>query len=101
MKVFRTVKTFNKVIDQRRTHDQTKQRIKSVLTLNTRNPARVKIRSEIIKPFPISTLVYFLRIIAITSVPPLEAPILNKIAEPSAGNKIAKINSNNGSLVSG
>ena len=72
-----------------------------VLTLNTRNPARVKIRSEIIKPFPISTLVYFLRIIAITSVPPLEAPILNKIAEPSAGNKIAKINSNNGSLVSG
>ena len=40
----------------------------------------VLIRSEIIKPFPISTLVYFLRIIAITSVPPLEAPILNKIA---------------------
>ena len=65
------------------------------------NPARVKIRSEIIKPFPISTFVYFLRIMAITSVPPLEAPILNKIAEPSAGNKIANINSNNGSLVSG
>ena len=33
------------------------------------------------------------------SVPPLEAPVQNKTAEPAAGNKMANIKSNKGSLV--
>lgn len=72
-----------------------------VLTSKMRNPDKVKIISEIMRPLPMSTLVYFFRIMAITSVPPLDAPILNKIAEPKAGSKIAKTNSSRGSLVSG
>ena len=35
------------------------------------------------------------------SVPPPDAPILNKMAALSAGRKIAKISSNTGSVVSG
>ena len=37
---------------------------------------------------PISRLVYFLRIIATISVPPLEALQLKRIAEPTAGSII-------------
>lgn len=50
---------------------------------------------------PIGTLVYFFKIIAMISVPPPDAPILNKMAALSAGRKIAKISSNTGSVVSG
>ena len=38
---------------------------------------------------------------AMISVPPLEAPILNRIADPIAGRKIAKTSSSIGSVVSG
>ena len=68
---------------------------------NTKKPAIVNKISEASKPFPMSTLVYFFNIMAITSVPPLDAPILNRMAEPMAGSTIAKISSSNGSLVSG
>ena len=40
-------------------------------------------------------------VIAMISVPPPDAPILNKMAALSAGRKIAKISSNTGSVVSG
>ena len=50
---------------------------------------------------PIFNFVYFRRIMAMISVPPLDASILKKIAELTAGNATAKINSNNGSSVSG
>ena len=40
-------------------------------------------------------------IMAIISVPPLEAPILNRIAVPIAGRKIANISSRSGSVVRG
>ena len=45
---------------------------------------------------PMSRLVYFLRIIATMSVPPLEALQLKRIAEPTAGSIIAKHSSRNG-----
>ena len=50
---------------------------------------------------PIGTLVYFFKIIAIISVPPPDAPMLNKMAALSAGRKIAKISSSTGSVVNG
>lgn len=45
---------------------------------------------------PILTLVYFLKIAAIISVPPLEVPKLNRTAEAKAGKAIAKQSSNIG-----
>lgn len=50
---------------------------------------------------PILTLVYFFKIIATTSVPPLDAPMLNRMAEPRPGRTIAKTNSSMGSSVRG
>ena len=44
---------------------------------------------------------YFFIIMATISVPPLDAPILNRIAELNAGRAIAKISSSIGSLVNG
>jgi hypothetical protein len=50
---------------------------------------------------PILKLVYFLKIIANISVPPPDAPILNKMAALIAGKVTANINSNTGSSVIG
>ena len=48
-----------------------------------------------------SKLEYFFRIMAMMSVPPLEAPILNRMADPSAGSATAKQSSSMGWSVSG
>ena len=48
-----------------------------------------------------SKLEYFFRIMAMISVPPLDAPILKRIAEPSAGSAMAKHSSSIGCPVSG
>ena len=53
------------------------------------------------KARPISKLEYFLRIMATMSVPPLEAPILKRMAEPRAGSTIAKHSSSIGWSVKG
>ena len=50
---------------------------------------------------PMLKLVYFFRIMARMSVPPLEAPIWNRIALPKAGRKMAKRSSRTGSVVRG
>ena len=72
-----------------------------VLISNTRKVAATMIRSVKSKAFPILMLVYFFKIIATISVPPLEAPILNKSAEPTAGRKIPKASSRMTSSVRG
>ncbi len=51
--------------------------------------------------FPMSTLLYFFTIIAMMSVPPVDAPILKRIAEPTAGRPTAKKSSSSGSSVKG
>ncbi len=50
---------------------------------------------------PIFNVVYFFRIIAIISVPPLDAPTLNRIAEPNAGSTTAYTSSSTGWFVIG
>ena len=55
----------------------------------------VRIESPIKSDFPIFKFVYLFIIIAIISVPPLDADKLNKIDEPRAGIKTAQNNSNN------
>ena len=67
-----------------------------VLISKIKNPAIVINRSESIRAGPILKLEYFFKIIAIISVPPLEDPILKRIAEPSAGSAIANITSSIG-----
>ena len=61
---------------------------------NTKHPATVIRMSDMSNALPISKLLYFLIIIAIISVPPLDEPILKRMAEPSAGSAIAKQSSN-------
>lgn len=78
---------------------------------NTENNAvsisNTKKLAQLINPFvmskarPISKEVYFRSIIARISVPPLDAPTLNKMAEPVAGSTTAKQSSRRGSSVSG
>ncbi len=51
--------------------------------------------SPIKSDFPIFKFVYLFIIMAIISVPPLDADKLNKIEEPTAGIKTAQNNSNN------
>lgn len=67
----------------------------------TKKLAKVIMQLVASNAFPMSNEVYFRRIIAIISVPPLEAPILKRIAEPMAGRMIAKHNSNTGWSVNG
>ena len=45
---------------------------------------------------PVSSVEYFFRIIATTSVPPVEAPVLKSMAEPTAGSSMAKNSSSSG-----
>jgi len=63
--------------------------------------ARTDATSTSISTVPIFMLVCFFMIMAMISVPPLDAPILNKIAVPMAGRKIANISSRSGSEVRG
>ena len=72
-----------------------------VLISKIKKPAIVIKRSENIRAGPILKLEYFFKIIAIISVPPLELPMLNKIADPKAGSAIAKHSSRIGWSVNG
>ena len=54
-----------------------------------------------ISTVPMFMLEYFFKIMAMMSVPPLDAPILKRIAVPTAGRKMANISSRSGWLVSG
>ena len=63
--------------------------------------ARAMRKSDIKSDFPISKLVRLAKMSAMISVPPEDAPILNKMAEPAAGRMTAKQNSKNKSLVKG
>ena len=63
---------------------------------NAKQPASVIRKSVASSAFPMSMLVYFFMIMAIISVPPLEAPMLKRIAEPTAGRAMAKISSRKG-----
>ena len=73
----------------------------SAVISNTKNPAAVIRASESRRARPMSKLEYFFRIMATISVPPLEAPMLKRIAEPSAGRAMAKQSSSMGWSVSG
>ena len=64
-------------------------------------PATVMSASATISAMPMFMLVYLRTIIAMMSVPPLEAFRLNRIAEPNAGSRTAKHSSSSGWLVSG
>ena len=57
--------------------------------------------SDIISARPMSKLEYFFSIMAMISVPPLEAPILNRMADPRAGSAMAKQSSSMGCSVRG
>ena len=72
------------------------QEYRPVSTPNTKNADTVTARSTTNSPMPMSTLLYFLRIIARISVPPPDASILNNTAEATAGRRIAKISSSIG-----
>ena len=48
------------------------------------------------RALPMSALVYFLRIMAMMSVPPVEAPTLNSTAAPTEGSSTPKISSSRG-----
>ena len=63
---------------------------------NMKQPATVISTSVIKRACPISTLEYFFRIMAMISVPPLEEPMLNRIAEPRDGSAMAKQSSSIG-----
>ena len=57
--------------------------------------------STSMRTVPMLRLVYFLSIMAMISVPPLEAPRLKRMAVPTAGRKMANSSSSRGSVVSG
>ena len=57
--------------------------------------------STSMRTVPILRLVCFFNIMAMISVPPLDAPILNRMAVPTAGRKIANKSSSSGSSVRG
>ncbi len=78
-----------------------RQEKRAVFTLKTRNAERVISTSEINSARPTSVPVCFCTIIAMMSVPPEEAPILNRMAEPNEGRTTAKIKSSIGSSVTG
>ena len=67
----------------------------------TKQPARVMKKSVTSRAFPMLKLVYFFMIIATTSVPPLEAPMLNNTADPIDGSAMANASSRRGWFVSG
>lgn len=67
-------------------------------TKNEKNTAKTSTKKSI---EPIFRLVCFFTIIAMISVPPLDAPILKRRAEPIPGSNTAKISSKKGSFVSG
>lgn len=74
---------------------------KPVSMPNIKKPAAVINASDTSRARPMSKLEYFFRIIAMISVPPLDAPILKRIAEPRAGRTIAKQSSSIGWSVKG
>ena len=67
----------------------------------TKNEAATEATSTSISTVPMFKLVCFFKIMAMMSVPPLEAPMLNRMALLMAGRKMANINSKSGSVVSG
>lgn len=73
-----------------------KQEKSPVLIPNMKKPAMVIAISETRSAFPMLRLEYFFMIMAIISVPPLDDPMLNKIADPKAGSAIANITSSIG-----
>ena len=68
---------------------------------NTKKAMTTDVRSTSSKALPIFMLVCFFKTMATISVPPLDAPILNRMADPKPGQKIAKISSSSGSWVRG
>ena len=72
-----------------------------VVISNTKQAETAISRSTASKAVPIFIEVYFFRIMATMSVPPLEAPMLNMIAELMPGMAMAKISSRTGWSVSG
>ena len=72
-----------------------------VCASNTKHEAMTIPRSTRNSAPPMFSFVYFLRIMAIISVPPPDAPILNMIAALNAGSTIAYISSSTGCVVSG
>lgn len=91
VKIFRQVKAFDKCVDHERTNRKSEQGKQSGFYIENKNPDAVINASEINNALPMSKLEYFFRIIAMISVPPLEEPMLKRIADPSAGRAMANI----------
>jgi hypothetical protein len=72
-----------------------------VSTSKTRRAEAAMKTSEASSARPTSMPVYFFRIIAIMSVPPVEAPMLKRMAAPRAGRRTAKKSSSIFSPVKG
>ena len=68
---------------------------------NTKNEDATAATSTSIRTVPMFRLVCFFKIMAMISVPPLDAPRLKRMAVPTAGRKIANISSSRGSSVRG
>ena len=68
---------------------------------NTKKEAATEAMSTNMRTVPMFKLVCFFRIMAIMSVPPLDAPMWNRMAVLMAGRKMANISSKSGSVVSG
>lgn len=63
---------------------------------NTKKDITTEVISTTRSAVPIFMLECAFKIMAMISVPPLDAPMLNKTADPTAGRKIAKISSSIG-----
>ena len=73
-----------------------REEYRPVVGPNTKKDISTEVRSANKSAVPIFMLECAFKIMAMMSVPPLEAPMLNRIADPIAGRKIAKISSSIG-----
>ena len=99
--VFAKVDIFNGGINDNGFRKQAAQENRPVVISNTKQAETAISRSTASKAVPIFIEVYFFRIMATMSVPPLEAPMLNMIAGADARNGNGKISSRTGWSVSG
>ena len=67
----------------------------------TKQPETATRMSAISSARPISMLAYLRSSMAIMSVPPVDAPMLKRMAEPRAGSPTEKMSSRKGSSVKG
>ena len=90
IEVFGKIETFDKGINHKRTDRKSEEGIEFGRNVKHKAAGNGDHHIGDQKCMLISTLEYFFRIMAMISVPPLEEPMLNKIAEPREGRAMAK-----------